>query len=68
MKSIAQPRALIPIIIGLLGVAAYQIIIHFKHPIIMDSDLFHGVWFGICLGLEITGIYLLSKNKNGSAS
>lgn len=63
MRSNAKLRALAHIVIGLIGIAAYQIIVHFKHPVIMDNDLFHGMWFGICFGLEITGLYLLSKTN-----
>lgn len=68
MRSNAKLRALAPIVIGLVGTAADQIIVHFKHPAIMDNDLFHGMWFGICLGLEITGLHVLFKNKRGSAA
>lgn len=68
MKSNVQRRALAPIVIGLLGMGAYQIILHLEHPLVMENDLLHGIWFGICFGLEVTGIYHLSKNKNGSAA
>ena len=68
MKNNPKRSALVPIVLGLVGMAAYQIILHFDHPIIMNEDLFHGIWFGICFGLEITGLYLISKNKGGSAA
>jgi hypothetical protein len=67
MRNNAQRHALIPIAIGLIGMASYQIIVRLSHPAIMEKDLFHGLWFGICLGLEIVGVYQLSKNKRGSA-
>jgi hypothetical protein len=68
MKSNAQLRALAPIVIGLLGMGGYQVILHLKHPIMMENDLFHGIWFGACFGLEITGLYLHFKNKSGSTA
>jgi hypothetical protein len=67
MSSNAKLRAIAPIVIGLIGMAAYQIIFRLNHPAIMETDLFRGLWFGICIGLEIVGVYLLAKNKRGSA-
>lgn len=29
----------------------------------IESDLVHGLWFGICLGMELTGLYFLAKNR-----
>lgn len=68
MNTNARLRAFTPIVIGLLGMGGYQIMLHLQHPIIMEKDLFRGMWYGVCLGLEITGIYLLSKNKSESAA
>lgn len=68
MRSHAKLRAFAPIAIGLIGMAAYQIIVQLQHPAIMENDLFHGMWFGICFGLEITGLYMLFKNKRRAAA
>lgn len=55
--------------IGTMGIAGYQLILRIFHPPIMAHDLFHGIWFGICLGLEILGlIYLRKANRSPSAA
>lgn len=65
MKNRPRLRALAPIVIGLLGMGAYQIILRGQHPVMMESDLFHGLWLGICVGLEMTGVYMLGKRHRG---
>jgi hypothetical protein len=66
MKSNAQRRAIFFIVIGLLGMGAYQMILHLNHPPLMASDFIHGLWFGVFLGLEIIGLTLLYKNRRGA--
>lgn len=39
MRSNANLRALAPIVIGLPGMAAYQNIVHFKHPAVMRNEI-----------------------------
>lgn len=63
MKNSSAFRELLPIAIGLLGMGAYQIALRLPHPGMLESDLVHGLWFGICLGLELTGLYFLVKNR-----
>lgn len=63
MKSNAQLREFALIVIGLLGMGAYQVAFHVPHPVMIEGDLLHGLWFGICLGLELTGLYFLAKNR-----
>lgn len=63
MKSSARFREFAPVVIGLLGMGAYQIVLHVAHPVMIESDLVHGMGFGICLGMELTGLYSLSKNR-----
>lgn len=63
MKSSARFREFAPIVIGLLGMGAYQVALHVPHPVMIESDLVHGLWFGICLGMELTGLYFLAKNR-----
>jgi len=65
MKNNAQRRALALIAVGLVGIGAYQMILRLSHPTMMENDFFHGLWFGVCIGLEITGLYILTKNKRG---
>jgi hypothetical protein len=66
MKSNAQRRAIFLIVIGLLGMGAYQMILHLNHPVFMASDFIHGLWFGVSLGLEILGLSLLYKGRRGA--
>jgi hypothetical protein len=68
MKSTPRFRALAQIVIGLIGLGVYQMLLHFKHPVVIENDFLHGLWFGVCLGLELTGLYLLFKSKSGSAA
>lgn len=63
MNRHSQLRSFVPIAAGLLGIGAYQIISHIYHPAIMEKDFFRGIWFGVCLGLEITGIYHMSRRR-----
>ncbi len=65
MKRNARLRAFAPIAVGLLGMGAYQVVLRTSHPAAMEGDFFHGLWFGVCIGLEIVGIYLLTKIKRG---
>ncbi|MDL2353720.1 MAG: hypothetical protein QFF03_00520 [Pseudomonadota bacterium] len=53
------------LVIGLLGIGAYPLVVRAPHPALMDSDLFHGLWLGVCLGLELTGVYMLRKRRRG---
>jgi hypothetical protein len=63
VKNHAHLRALVLIAIGLIGMAGYQVLLHLKHPLFMGSDFVHGLWFGVFLGVELIGLYLLSKNR-----
>jgi hypothetical protein len=66
MKSNAQRRAIFFIVIGLLGIGAYPMMLHLKHPLFIASDFIHGLWFGVFLGLELIGLSLLYKNRRGA--
>jgi hypothetical protein len=66
MKSKLQRRAIFLIVIGLLGMGAYQMILHLNHPQLMASDFIHGLWSGVFLGLEIIGLSLLYKSRRGA--
>jgi hypothetical protein len=66
MKSTPQCRQFAPIVVGLFGMGAYQIVLHAPHPAMIESDMVHGLWFGICLGLELTGLYFLAQNRKRS--
>jgi hypothetical protein len=63
MKANTRRRALAQVAIGLIGMGAYQMLLHLGRPVVIENDFLHGIWFGVCLGLEITGLYLLFKTK-----
>ncbi len=66
MKSSSHPRELVPIVVGLAGMGAYQLALHIPHPALIEDDLVHGMWFGICLGIELVGLYFLLKNRKSN--
>ncbi|MES2350510.1 MAG: hypothetical protein V4641_23315 [Pseudomonadota bacterium] len=45
------------LIIGLMGICSYPAL-HVKFPLAL-GDAGHGIWIGICLGLEVLGLILL---------
>ena len=49
--------------IGLLGMAGYEIILRLLHPSFLANDLTQGLWFGVCIGLEIFGLFVLRRDK-----
>lgn len=61
MKLNNRKSALSSISIGLIGISAYQIILRVSPTAALGNDLLHGIWFGVCFGLEIVGIILLNK-------
>lgn len=63
MKRSSRFREFAPIAIGLLGMGGYQVALRLPHFAVIEGDLVHGLWFGICLGLELIGLYLLVKNR-----
>ncbi|GGC65767.1 hypothetical protein GCM10011396_10980 [Undibacterium terreum] len=66
MRSDIRKTALGVMSTGLIGLCAYQIILRVNHPAALDSDLVHGIWVGVCLGLELIGVALLKKSKFSS--
>lgn len=48
------------------GMGAYQLSLHVPHPPMIESELVHGIWFGICLGMELIGLYFIVKSRKQS--
>jgi hypothetical protein len=63
MKSSSKGREFVPIVVGLAGMGAYPVALHVPHPAMIEGDLVHGIWFGICLGIELIGLYFLLKQR-----
>ena len=63
MKNLPQLRARLLVFGGLLGMSTYQIMLHVRHPALIDNALVHGLWLGACFGLELLGLYLLAKQS-----
>ncbi len=52
---------------GLFGIALYFLTSYFSLPVTLNNDLLRGVWFGVCIGLEICGLILLGKSRHKCA-
>jgi hypothetical protein len=39
----------------------YAVATRFPHSAVLSDDFVQGTWYGICLGIEILGLYLLRK-------
>jgi len=52
-----HPRPHVLIAAGLLGMGLYYVAMRLPHPGFMVTDMFQGLWYGICLGLELLGLY-----------
>lgn len=63
MKSNRQRRSYVLVAIGLLGISLYAAAVRVWHPDFLSSDIIRGVWYGICIGPEIIGVYLLRESK-----
>ena len=61
----ARSRGLSLIALGLVGAALYPIVTRANHPALLDSDAAHGAWIGVCIGLEIVGVWLLRSRRGG---
>jgi hypothetical protein len=53
---------------GVLGIAAYAVAMRLFHPGWMASDLIHGLWYGVCLGIEILGLVMIRKQRGKRAT
>lgn len=60
-----RPHVLVAI--GLLGIAGYSTVERLWHPAILSHDLVRGLWYGLCLGVEILGVIRLRKRGPRSA-
>ena len=56
-------RASTLIALGLIGMAVYPIVVRGAHPSFLNGDAAHGAWFGVCLGLEIVGLWMLRSTR-----
>ncbi len=59
-----------PILIaaGLFGIAGYEMALRVLSSSFLSLDFVHGLWFGLCIGLEILGLVLLDKNRRRHAA
>ena len=49
--------------IGLLGIAGYEMALRLLHLSFLANDFIHGLWLGVCIGLEILGLFVLGRAK-----
>jgi hypothetical protein len=59
----SRPRSILLVCIGLFGMSLYWLVLRVAHPAILSNDFVRGVWYGLCLGLEILGVYRLGKES-----
>jgi hypothetical protein len=50
-------------VIGIVGIAIYQLVMHLPHPAFVDNDFIGGVWLGACIGIEMLGLILFGKTR-----
>lgn len=50
-------------LIGLAGIAVYEIALHANLHSALQTDLNHGLWIGACLGLKILGLMLMKQEQ-----
>ncbi|AHG92839.1 hypothetical protein J421_5304 (plasmid) [Gemmatirosa kalamazoonensis] len=63
---VVQPRPRLPFALlagGLLGAALYPVAARAGLPAALAGDAAHGVWLGVCLGLEVLGLVTLRKAR-----
>ncbi|MGH9440970.1 MAG: hypothetical protein ACRD16_01720 [Thermoanaerobaculia bacterium] len=65
-KSLFQPILLVSV--GLLGITLVPFVLRVSHSALLSNDFVRGLWYGLCLGLEIVGIYRLGKARNTPSS
>lgn len=58
-----RPRPLALVIAGLLGISLFLIGDHYHWPIIPAGDFARGLWFGVCLGLEVHAVIVFLKSR-----
>jgi hypothetical protein len=49
--------------IGLLGIAGYEMTLRLFHLSFLANDFTHGLWLGVCIGLEILGLFVVGRTK-----
>jgi hypothetical protein len=54
--------------VGLLGMTLYALAMRFGHPDILSNDFVRGVWYGLCLGVQLLGLYRLRNSGTGHAA
>jgi hypothetical protein len=60
-------RPFAPIATGLFGLAFYMVATRPGLPTALHGDAVHGMWVGMCLGLEVMGLVLLRKTRREQA-
>jgi hypothetical protein len=63
MKSNSPRRRYIIVAIGLLGMASYPFLRRLSLTAFMQDNLFHGIWFGVCIGIMIVGLFGKAQRK-----
>ncbi len=65
---LSKKNGYVLVAIGLLGIAGYEMALRLLHPSFLANDLTHGLWLGVCIGLEILGLFVLGRAKRRDAA
>ena len=63
-------RTLNPFILvalGLFGMSTASLLPHLAQSSLVLNDVVRGVWYGLCIGLEMVGLILLHKTRRAIA-
>lgn len=52
-------------LIGILGIAGYEVALHFSQSPALHADANHGLWIGAFIGLKLLGLMQLRKERAG---
>ncbi len=65
-RNVAKAQSLLAL--GLIGMAAYPVVMRTVHPAFLAGDFAHGLWLGGFFGLEVWGLILLLRSRRRPAA
>lgn len=64
MRNGHKSRSLGLVAAGLFGMALYNIAVLVGGPALLARDSVHGMWIGLCIGLELVGLMALARSRS----
>jgi hypothetical protein len=62
-KMVNKANGYVLVAIGLFGISGYELALRLFHPSFLANDFAHGLWLGVCIGLEIHGLLVIRRAK-----